>query len=640
MRHWETGGVTATLAALAILHLTPVAAAQCSIEEFPAVAVTMKGMQPLVWTKINGAPARFIIDTGSFWNMISPAARAQYHLPAGPWLWGVRLNGVNGSTAVRIASVRTFKFLDIPFRNAKFFVGGNAYGSGAVGLLGGTLLRLQDLELDFARGRMRFIKTRHCSGVALAYWAQRLKEPIVLVRLRASSTRRPYLIGHASINGKRIRVLFDTGASRSVLTLRAARRAGITPSSPGVKWLGSIGGGIGRRWINTWIAPIATFRIGDEEIEHAHIVVSAIHMPGLNIGMILGEDFFLSHRVLVAYRRRRLYFTYNGGPIFDIGHRYLIQRGASAPVEIGPGEHPVANRQAPGESRKARPRRSVTARRAQASTLMRRGMALASDGQYERALAKMTRASRLEPKNAAYRLRRGNLYWAMHQPAKALANFSAAIRLQPDLYAAHLARAQLLLNWQHAPPGSAAQIRADLNIVELLAPNESDTGLTLGDLYARIGHYAAAVRAIKLWIYYHRHDVMLPIAWNSLCWARAEGDIQLRRALRDCNRAYARLPRSATILDSRGLVYLRLDRLARAIASYDAALAISPTLATSLYGRGLAELREKRAAVGRADLAAAVRFSPGVAQMFARMHLAPEGPRPDGQAAGAPYTSR
>ena len=32
--------------------------------------------------------------------------------------------------------------------------------------------------------------------------------------------------------------------------------------------------------------------------------------------MLLGYDFLRSHRVLVAHSQRRIYFTYNGGPVF------------------------------------------------------------------------------------------------------------------------------------------------------------------------------------------------------------------------------------------------------------------------------------------------------------------------------------
>jgi len=34
--------------------------------------------------------------------------------------------------------------------------------------------------------------------------------------------------------------------------------------------------------------------------------------------MLIGADFFLSHRVYVASSQNRLYFTYNGGPVFDL----------------------------------------------------------------------------------------------------------------------------------------------------------------------------------------------------------------------------------------------------------------------------------------------------------------------------------
>ena len=34
--------------------------------------------------------------------------------------------------------------------------------------------------------------------------------------------------------------------------------------------------------------------------------------------MLLGADFFLSHRVYVANSQDKLYFTYNGGPPFDV----------------------------------------------------------------------------------------------------------------------------------------------------------------------------------------------------------------------------------------------------------------------------------------------------------------------------------
>jgi tetratricopeptide (TPR) repeat protein len=254
---------------------------------------------------------------------------------------------------------------------------------------------------------------------------------------------------------------------------------------------------------------------------------------------------------------------------------------------------------------------------------MRRGMALAAERRYRRALADMNRACALEPDNVHYRLRRGRVYRAHGQAALALKDFDAAIRERPDFYPAHLARARLLLSWPHAPADARRLATTDINIAALLAPDASVQRLQVADLYARIGRYSDALRAINLWIYFHRRDALLPYGWDTRCWIRAEGNLQLHRALRDCTRAAERLPKTSGVFEDRALVYLRLDRLHQAIASYDQALRMKPRLAAALYGRGLAELRTRQTAAGRADLAAAMKIDPDVTRLFAHMHLTP-----------------
>ncbi len=34
--------------------------------------------------------------------------------------------------------------------------------------------------------------------------------------------------------------------------------------------------------------------------------------------MLIGADFFLSHRIYVASKQRKVYFTFNGGPVFNL----------------------------------------------------------------------------------------------------------------------------------------------------------------------------------------------------------------------------------------------------------------------------------------------------------------------------------
>jgi len=110
-------------------------------------------------------------------------------------------------------------------------------------------------------------------------------------------------------------VLFDTGAAVSMLTLDAAKRAGIGPDSPGVEAGGRVRG-IGRKVANTWIARFASFKIGDEEVDNARLRFGELNL--LQDDLLIGADFFLSHRIYVATSQSRLYFTYNGGPVFDL----------------------------------------------------------------------------------------------------------------------------------------------------------------------------------------------------------------------------------------------------------------------------------------------------------------------------------
>src|SRR6185437_13979025 len=129
--------------------------------------------------------------------------------------------------------------------------------------------------------------------------------------------QRPHLIGEASVNRHKIEVLFDTGSPRTILSLRAAKWAGITPDSPGVIPAG-VTSGLGANAIRVWIAPVAKFDIGGEAIEHTRVLMGDIDLGSLNVDMLLGTDFFLAHHVFVGYSQGKLYCPYNGAELWDI----------------------------------------------------------------------------------------------------------------------------------------------------------------------------------------------------------------------------------------------------------------------------------------------------------------------------------
>jgi tetratricopeptide (TPR) repeat protein/predicted aspartyl protease len=590
----------------------------------------MENMQPVVSARINGTDARFVVDTGSFFDFLSPAAAAQFKLPLTYAPPGYYVTGVGGSSVLpQIATAKAFTLAGITARDAKFLVGDNDFEDGVDGILGQNIFRFADVEYDFADGVLRFIKPQHCRGEILAYWAT--AQPIATVSLSWISDTQTDIIAKAAVNGHTVSVLFDSGSWRTILSLAAAKRAGIVPGGPGVVSVGeSIG--IGDKPVKMWAAPVDKFEIGGEAIEHTHVLIGDIGLQ--NADMMLGADFFLAHHIYVAYSQGKLYFTYNGGPVFDLNARRPPSRG-KAPL----GNMPSAATQPSGlQGSGAAADQTPVANPTDAAALMRRGMAETSRGELSRAIADLTRACDLSAADADCYYRRGLAYWRNHNRQLALADFDQALKLAPGDYDAHLARAEL------QQPQLHAGVAGDLDAVDRFAPQEADLRLGLAMQYSSIGQYTAAAHQLDLWIQYHPRDIRLPEALGSRCWARAAANMELDQALADCDRAvHAELAQSHSVfwrlthreaagpswlMRNRSLVYLRLGDLDQAIADDDSALAQTDpkengARAYPLYLRGLAELRKGLQFQGRVDLAAARSLQPDIDKHYAGMGLTP-----------------
>lgn len=114
-----------------------------------------------------------------------------------------------------------------------------------------------------------------------------------------------------------------------------------------------------------------------------------------------------------------------------------------------------------------------------------------------------------------------------------------------------------------------------------------------------------------------------PEAVHSRCWQRAIRGYPLERALADCNAAISAKPREWYFLDSRCLVYFRLDKYAAAIADCAAALKSMPTIAGTLYVRGLAKLRSGDTEGGKTDVAAAKSINGHIDEDYAVFGVVP-----------------
>jgi tetratricopeptide (TPR) repeat protein len=594
--------------AVVVVSARPAAAEPCKYGRAGDLPVTMEGMQPLVHAAINGKDALFLADSGAFFSILTTAGARQFDLPLEHANPAFALSGIGGDAQAWVTTVPTFTIFKLDLRKVPFLVADNDLPHGAIGVLGQNVLGLGDVEYDLASGVIRILRAHgDCRKAALAYWANDKGLPYSEIDIEFARVENPRTTGEAYLNGSKIRVEFDTGASASVLSLDAARRAGVTPDSPGVIAGGTLGGG-GRRTVRTWIAPFASFKIGDEEIRNTHLRIGDMH---LGIDMLIGADFFLSHHILAANSQGKLYFTYNGGPVFNL-----------TTVEVPPPS--AAEPAATDTPQPAEPATAPTAaQRAQAGQLdaagyARRGSASTSRRDYGTAIADLTKAIELDPTQADFFYERGTAYEAQGQTDKALGDFSQAIKLKPDDVPALMARAEL-----HAHRNDPADtVRPDLDAADRAAPKAGEMRLTLGDLYESLRDHPAAIAQYDDWISSrNRDDIQMPHARNIRCWARALADRDLDKALDDCNFAVRSNAKEASYRDSRGLVYLRQGKYEKAVADYDVALSLNPKAAWSLYGRGLAKQRLGQSAAGHADIAAAKALFPKIAEIAASYGL-------------------
>jgi len=278
---------------------------KCALAHLPDIPVTMQDGRPVVHAQLNGTDAPFVADSGSFFTLVTPAAAHELHLSVDPTS-ALTMQWKGQDELAQVAWVKTFTIGGQTLKNVPFAVQQGEFGHNVAGLLGQNVFPTADVEYDLANRVIRLVQPRDCAGTPLAYWSNETHQPYSVIDIEPATAHEPHTRAVAYLNGTAIAVMFDAATAVSTLTLEAAKRAGMTPGSAGVAAAGR----------NGWIARFASFRIGDEEIKHVRLRFAQVDLPGVD--MLIGADFFLSHRVYVASSQRKLYFTYNGGPVFDL----------------------------------------------------------------------------------------------------------------------------------------------------------------------------------------------------------------------------------------------------------------------------------------------------------------------------------
>jgi tetratricopeptide (TPR) repeat protein len=229
------------------------------------------------------------------------------------------------------------------------------------------------------------------------------------------------------------------------------------------------------------------------------------------------------------------------------------------------------------------------------------------------ALADLDKAAALDG-NATTLLARASLLEDMGQKDKAAADLQAVLGLDPS---SKVALTQLGLLQIDAGHKDDALAPIDQHL-ESADEDKPDWEEAKAELLARAGDADGAIAAVDKAIAVKPSSAQF---LNQRCWIKGTLAVQLDSALQDCTRAIELTDDSTAVLDSRAMVYFRLNRLNEALADIDAALDRNPALSSSLYLRAVIERKMGKAESADKDAAAARLISPRIDEEYGRWKI-------------------
>ncbi len=296
----------------------------CTLGAVAVLPVSTQGKHFYSDVQINGKPAHFIIDTGSFTTMLDVHSAQSLGVAAN------RLNfdavGIGGTQHLyqgRASRMRIGGMNADGMNLGISQIGMKTDATDASGLFGMNLMAAYDLDLDVAFGHMIMYEADgDCRKPTVA-----LAQPLYMAQLEPIENNRQIAV-IVDVEGHPVKAMIDTGASVTVMYRKQASRLGVDLSplhAPGH----SFSHGVGPLPVATMKHVFHTVSIGDLQFNNMPVVIidQANDEPdrkvtGSRIGgpgdadaanqeqMLLGADFIQKVHVWVSHSSHKLIMQY------------------------------------------------------------------------------------------------------------------------------------------------------------------------------------------------------------------------------------------------------------------------------------------------------------------------------------------
>jgi len=586
------------------------AAKDCTLKRLmEAPLLTGDYVRPTISVMLDDKPRKVLLDTGGFWSIVTPETAAGLPRSRSPLTGNLGARGRQLSELVKMSLQLGPAKVD----KVDFFVGPEGYMSDIDATLGANWLAQFDLEIDPVKNKAALFSQDHCEGQVI-YWPHQDYAEIPFDVTRGEHRITLSLV----LAGKKVKVLVDTGAPSSVLSLKAAKRLfDLTPDSPGMEPYGTSTDDQGRSF-KRYRYQFSSLEMGDIGFKNPWITIE--DLASETVDMVLGMHQLGALHLYFAYDEEKLYVTTARGDIAASGGAPATATADGTPSQ---GGDPLARINAVNfwteamTKLRAGDRDGALAAIEQAakmdprySEVFRiRGDIHLARGEQDLAVKDFAHALELDPANLEAYADRSQYEWVTGNKAQAMSDVSLALGRDQDFVRGYKLRAGF-----HASNKDWNAALADAGQLIRVEPNSEDGYAFRAQLYAASGDVAHAYDDQTIAVKLAPKSV---VALNNRCWFGAILG-KLDEALDDCNSALDISPKDVAALDSRGFVRLKKGQWDRAITDYSSALDAKPGMASSLYGRGLAKQQKGDKPGGDADIAAAQKIDKDIAQHFGK----------------------
>lgn len=271
----------------------------CEIGTLGRLPVLNSRGSPLVRVTINGHPVIMMMDSGADYSTISRSAVDKLNLK---WLPGhVYMRGVGGYYAsapyqadkigLGAGSAREVLLLDTP-RDFRTF-----NGEPIVGLFGGDFLSSYDIVYDLPSGTISLYDMKNCH-FSTPYWHGEKN------KIAFTDEHENHLSLILKLNNHPIDAYLDSGAARTVVTMRQAHHAGATDAVLGADYMTKTHG-VDMHNLEGHLHRFDSLQIGTKTYLHPMLNVSELSTDNY---ALLGADFLRHNRVWVSRRDEAVYY--------------------------------------------------------------------------------------------------------------------------------------------------------------------------------------------------------------------------------------------------------------------------------------------------------------------------------------------